>query len=218
MGFNKFQWIDAVAADGRIPDGERFVLTMTAIRYVTYGEDVFHVRQTTIAERFATSRSTVQRAQACARELGYIVRVQPRQRGRGHHGPDHHRLVIPVKLTPNTDEIGVTDDGNRRQESQKKASKSTQIGVTADSPTSGNDTPKGSLKGSLIGSLIGGWLDEPRCDDHRNNPHPPPCHRCKKAREKTEAQQPRPSTTDALVAQTQALKEKFRNNAPLELT
>ena len=96
MGFNKFAWVDAVAADGRLTEGERFVLTMTAIRYVTYGEDVFHVRQVTIAERLATSKSTVYRAFAEAKDLGYLVVAQPRLRGRGHHGPNHHRLVIPV--------------------------------------------------------------------------------------------------------------------------
>src|SRR6185295_12148758 len=147
-------------------EGERFVLTMTAIRYVTYEEDVFHVRQATIAERFATSESTVYRAFTGAKNLGYLVVAQPRLRGRGHHGPNHHRLVIPVNLTPITEEIPFKNDGNTRQNHEKYPSKSAEIPVTADSSTSGNDTPKGSLIGSLIGSLGGsgaaGWIDEPR--------------------------------------------------------
>jgi hypothetical protein len=101
---------------GGSPKGERFVLTMTAIRFVTYGEDVFHVRQATIAERFATSESTVYRAFARAKDLGYLVVAQPRLRGRGHHGADHHRLLIPVNLTSIPDEIPVKIDRNTRHD------------------------------------------------------------------------------------------------------
>ena len=37
----------------------------------------------------------------------------------------------------------------------------------------------------------GGWFDdEPRCDEHRNIPHPP--HACKRVREQRETQRPRP--------------------------
>ena len=174
MGFNKFAWVDAVAADGRLTEGERFVLTMTAISYVTYGEDVFHVRQATIAERFATSERTVRRAQTRARELGYLILVRPRQRGRGHHGPDHHRLVIPDNLSSITGEIPDTDDRNTRQEWPKYLTETTEIPDTADSSTSGNDTPKGSLIGSLIGSLEGRGSPEPGTSLAEPSPTPKP--------------------------------------------
>ena len=55
MGFDKFDWIKTILADGQIPDGERLVLVGTAIWYVRYGEDEFCVRQTTVAERMAVS-------------------------------------------------------------------------------------------------------------------------------------------------------------------
>ena len=213
MGFNKFAWIDAVAADGRLTEGERFVLTMTAFRYVTYGEDIFHVRQTTIAERFATSERTVRRAQKQARDYGYLVVVQLRQRGRGHHGPNHLRLVIPANLASITEVIPATDARNTGQECNKYRPNMHEIPATADPSTSGNNTPEGSLIGLLIGSQGGVWLGdgEPRCAAHANTPNPPPCHRCKRVREQTEAQTPRPSTADQRVAQIQALK---RNPPP----
>jgi hypothetical protein len=75
----------------------------------------------------------------------------------------------------------------------------------------------GSIDGPLDGSLDGGARlddDEPRCDEHRKTPRPPKCHRCKRVREQREAQRPRPSTTDALVAQTQALKDQFPTELP----
>jgi hypothetical protein len=39
MGFHKFDWMRAVAADTRIPGGEKFVLWYCAAIYVRYGED-----------------------------------------------------------------------------------------------------------------------------------------------------------------------------------
>jgi len=38
--------------------------------------------------------------------------------------------------------------------------------------------------------------DEPRCDEHRNTPHPPKCHACKRVREQREAQNNRRLTND----------------------
>jgi hypothetical protein len=242
MGFNKFEWIEAVAADGRIPDGERFVLIATAVRYVTYGEDVFHVRQVTIAERFAVSDRTVQRAQARARDLGYLVLVRPRQRGRTHRGADHHQLVIPDNLSPITGEIPDTDDGNTRHRWPKYPTEMTEIPDRADPSTSGNNHPKGSLTGSLKGSLRGSDAaltptpidaelinddPEPRefCPTHMPYGTSNSCGGCLTARKNHErwthrrirTGQPIPaalSTADLRVAQTQALKAKFRTNPP----
>jgi hypothetical protein len=151
MGLDKFTWIKTILADGQIPDGERLVLVGTAIWFVRYGEDEFCVRQTTIAERMAVSVVTVKRAMKRAKHIGYIQLAQPRQRGSGHHKADGHRLALPPEigsnLTPIDAEIGVTDDRNRYQDRQEKVSISPEIGISATSPTSGNDDPKGLEKG-----------------------------------------------------------------------
>ena len=94
-GFDKFEWMDAVSSDTRLPVAERFLLALAAFKYAYKSKDLFCVRQTTIAARFNVSDRMVRKAISAAKQLGYIVPAEPRQRGRGHCRADEYRLVIP---------------------------------------------------------------------------------------------------------------------------
>ena len=102
---DKFAWINAVAGDRRLTEGERFVLTNIAVRYVLYGADGFRVRQATVTKHLAVGERLVRKSISRGRQLGYLVLAQERQRGRSHHGPDEHRLVIPADRAAISDEI-----------------------------------------------------------------------------------------------------------------
>lgn len=176
-GFDKFAWIKAVSGDARFP--ERFLMTNIVLMYVTHGQDVFHVRQSKIAERFAVCESTVKRAIAGARRLGYLHSDNPRRRGKGRTSPADYRLALPddqgSQKTPGQAQPKVTGDptkGHRRP----------RPGVMVDVSTSTDATPKGSLKGSIEGSA-----PARQCSRHINNPNPPACSACRRAREDAEA-------------------------------
>ncbi|MGZ4562995.1 MAG: hypothetical protein ACXVX6_05325 [Mycobacterium sp.] len=212
MGFDKFAWIKAVAADRHIPEGQRFVLVYYALVYVRHGEEVVCVRQETIAQRCATSLSTVRRAMAGARARGYLVLAEPRQRGRGHQRADAYRLVIPAteigaNLTP-IPGIGVKNNQNRGQKPPEYRSKVTEIGVNANSLTSENDTPKGLYKGLDKGGGKGTadaappppqnledqktdseGAPSPYCRRHQPDGTEAPCFACGQARQRHQAAQ-----------------------------
>jgi hypothetical protein len=147
MGFHKFDWMRAVAADTRIPGGEKFVLWYCAAIYVRYGEDTFCVRQQTIAARCAAGERTVRRAMARAQKLRYLMLAEPRQRGRGYHRANEYSLVVPTEIGDNlasvTQETEAKTDRNRGQNCQEYRPKPTPCLAS----TSENGTPKGLYKG-----------------------------------------------------------------------
>jgi hypothetical protein len=209
-GFDKFAWIRAVVGDRRLKVGERFVLTNIAIRYVRYGDDVFRVRQTTITEHFAVGERLVGKSLSQGRQLGYLVLAQERQRGRGYHGPDEHRLVIPADRAAIKDGIPAQNDRNTGTDRPEYRHEITEIPARADVTTSENYTPKGSLKGSLEGSVEGSG--PPPSIPEPENPQPPrycskhphgtdrgciPCRDAREAHKAWEGREAEARTTEA---------------------
>lgn len=203
MGFDKFEWIRAVAADRRLKVAERFVLRNAAVRYVKYGDDVFRVRQTTIADQLAVGVRTVRQSISQARQLGYLVLAQERQRGRSYHGPNEYRLVIPADSAA-INRIPAEHDPNSGTDRPEYRQNTTGIAAERNSLTSQNADPKGSLKGLIKGIERGGAPaasppgatpstlspeDDPPshyCKRHPNGTDDP-CAACGKARRKREA-------------------------------
>jgi Helix-turn-helix domain len=91
----KFDWINAVHADDRIPLGEKAVLVYAAIFDVLGGTDTFCIRQDTLADHCGTSRKTVGCAIRRARSLGYLAVAQQHRPGPGAHRGDELRLTLP---------------------------------------------------------------------------------------------------------------------------
>jgi hypothetical protein len=180
MSFDKFEWIRLMVGDRRLTVADRFVLTNAAIRYVRHGNDVLRVRQVTMADQFAVGARTVRQSISRARDLGYLVLAQPRQRGRSHHGADEYRLSIPADAASIPINTG-TELPEYRHET-------TQIAARTNSLTSENYNPKGFLKGFVEGvERASAQPTPPKCSKHINIDKPPNCLTCKELREKWEA-------------------------------
>jgi hypothetical protein len=205
VGFDKFKWIRAVTADGRLAPVERLILTNIALVNAKHGEDTFCVRQTTVAERCASTKKSVGGALRNAKRLGYMVDGSPRQRGRGYFKADEHRLTFPEignHLTPFPEEevTNGTEIGNQR--GTEKVTNGTEKGNQANSLTSGNDTLKGIYKGLKKGGGEGygdaapppssSSSEEnkppiPYCSRHQPDGTDTPCRACGEARRTYEA-------------------------------
>jgi hypothetical protein len=163
MGFDKFAWFRAVSADPLIPGGEKAVLLYCATICVLYGEDTFCVRQETIAKNCGTSRQTVNSAFRCAKDLGYLALSRQRRLGRGHHGGDELRLIIPETCQESLHDSGekrVKQTGETcKAEDQKRVKNLYETCKAADASTSENDTPIRVLKGFLKGCEEGYGAD-----------------------------------------------------------
>lgn len=176
----KFDWCDAIYADGRINASERFVLVGIALRYARQDQNwQWHVRQKTIAAKFAIPERTVRRAMKSARDYGYMELVAERGRGRTHHGADEYRLKIPelgasrspsseeeipANLAANSEEIPARSAGNTGQDCTKYRPDLTEIAAKTNSPASENDVPKGLYKGLEKGLERGGCAERPGPD------------------------------------------------------
>ena len=158
----RFLWMQGILEDTRLPHAARNILVRCALVSTLGGEDTFSVRQQTVADAMGTNRLTVARALQRARELGWLDLVEERQRGRGWHKGDTHRLTFP----PEIGDPGVTYSSCSPQEyvtpeSEIGDSRVTYSGEIGDSrvqeyvtlqsrnngSTSQNSTPKGIDKG-----------------------------------------------------------------------
>ena len=176
MSFDKFAWLKAVRDDEKLSDGEKYVLQNVALWYLRNGADVVHVRQATAADLLKVSIRLVQKAYAAARRLGYFTVQAGRERGRVGKS-DSYRLAIPVpaQCAPTTTESTRTD-------CPKYPHETTKVPARAEAPTSADDTPIRVLKGFKEGAA-----PARQCSRHVNNPNPPACHPCRRAREDAEA-------------------------------
>jgi hypothetical protein len=162
---SKFDWLTALFADPGITDSAKVISAAVALKNVDPGGLTFRVRQTTIADRCATTERTVQRAFKALRNAGWIELVDQRTRGRGHHAADRYRLSVPEipdRLSPITDEIPDSPDANTRQPRQKYPTAVTEIPDSCD--TNGADeqqrrAPKGFSKGISKGLERGSAAD-----------------------------------------------------------
>ncbi len=140
----KFDWIWALGRETRMTDGERYVLTLTALRSAHPQTLEFCVRQSTVAENFTVSVRLVKMAWAAGREYGYITLVAKRKRGTGRHGADTYRLTIPTELgahcAPINSELGAQND-------RVGCTDRTELGARPDAVNSENVTPTWSLNG-----------------------------------------------------------------------
>jgi hypothetical protein len=186
MSVDKYRWINTVMADARMTEGERFVLVCIAVRYVLNGDDVFRVKQTTIAERCAISDRTVRAALTHAKELAYLVVSQQRQRGPGHHRADEHRLTLPEIQADmagySASELPEDSSGNTtglpERNDRITGSKCTELPEAATSVTCENVTPNGFIDGSGDGS----GPASPFCPDHQPHGTTENCPACGRAR------------------------------------
>lgn len=169
---DKFEWLKAVAADSRFTDGQKVVLMYCAAICVRYGRTTFCVRQETLAERCATTRKSVGVAVRTAKRLGYLSVDRDRQRGRGHHGADEHRLILPENVEPSGDIF--SEIGNRT--GHEYVTGRFEIGNRTEAATSENATPIRSLQGFLKGAAF----RAEKCQEHANDSLPSDnCEACR---------------------------------------
>lgn len=169
---SKFEWIRALAADSRVTNGDKFILTFIALYSLDRDAPTFRVRQSTVAENCATNTRQVGRAIKEATESRYIELVEERKRGRGHHIADRYRLILPViedDLSPITTE-------NTGQNRHKYRTKSTEIEDNLSrnyAPDLQERAPKGFTKG--IGKGVGGSA-APHPTPQTSKPTPTPAN------------------------------------------
>jgi hypothetical protein len=106
---DKYVWAKSVETDKRISPLHRLILNHCGIHCVYGTDDAFCIRQQTVADHFEVRRQTVGAALMAGRRFGWLETTE-RQRGRGWHQGDGHRLTIPDEIgaRPQTyfDEIG----------------------------------------------------------------------------------------------------------------
>ncbi|MEN4420641.1 hypothetical protein [Mycobacteroides chelonae] len=150
MKFNKWRWFELVMSDSRFSDGDKVILAWLVVKAVLNGKDTFCVRQQTVSAHTASNERKVRRAYQRARELGYLVLISERQRGRGHTRADEYRLEIPDDVSSIPEEIPDTSDRNTGHHGQEYRTNPTEISDNTNSLTSENDTPISSLKESSL--------------------------------------------------------------------
>lgn len=150
MKFNKWRWFELVMSDSRFSDGDKVILAWLVVKAVLNGKDTFCVRQQTVSAHTASNERKVRRAYQRARELGYLVLISERQRGRGHTRADEYRLEIPDDVSSIPEEIPDTSDRNTGHHGQEYRTNPTEIPDNTNSLTSENDTPISSLKESSL--------------------------------------------------------------------
>lgn len=139
MKFNKWRWFELVMSDPRFSDGDKVILTWLVVKAVLNGKDIFCVRQQTVSAHTASNERKVRRAYQRARELGYLVLISERQRGRGHTRADEYRLEIPDDVSSIPEEIPDTSDRNTGHHGQEYRTNPTEIPDNTNSLTSEND-------------------------------------------------------------------------------
>ena len=98
-GYPKFAWMARVAEDDRMTDTHRLILVYCALQYVKGADEVFSVRQTTVAAKLHMHVNTVANALRRGREWGWLQQVAQRERGRGGQA-DIHRITTAAVPTP----------------------------------------------------------------------------------------------------------------------
>ncbi|OHU48897.1 hypothetical protein [Mycobacteroides chelonae] len=161
--FNKWRWFEAVMSDPRFSDGDKVILTWLVVKAVLNGNDTFCIRQQTVSAHTASNERKVRRAYQRARELGYLVLISERQRGRGHTRADEYRLEIPDDMSSIPEEIPDTSDINTGHRGQEYRTNPTEIPDNTNALNSENATPISSLKESSLSKFSerGTAPDEP---------------------------------------------------------
>lgn len=161
--FNKWRWFEAVMSDPRFSDGDKVILTWLVVKAVLNGNDTFCIRQQTVSAHTASNERKVRRAYQRARELGYLVLISERQRGRGHTRADEYRLEIPDDMSSIPEEIPDTSDINTGHHGQEYRTNPTEIPDNTNALNSENATPISSLKESSLSKFSerGTAPDEP---------------------------------------------------------
>ncbi|QEN15926.1 helix-turn-helix domain-containing protein [Mycobacterium sp. ELW1] len=90
-------WLDVVLREEKLTGMDKAILAAVAVFYTRNGEPSFAVRQSTLADRCGTTERSVRRAFCAATDLGYLLLVEERQRGRGHRGGDRYALSLPER-------------------------------------------------------------------------------------------------------------------------
>ncbi len=184
----KFDWVWRLGRDGRMTNGDRYILTMTALKSASPRDLTFCVRQATIADNCAASERAVRRALAAGRRHGYLEVVRNRKRGRGNHGADEYRLTLP----PN--EIAATRAGNSTDKYRPPAPK---IAATGAENTGQSRTADQHELQPLNGFKEVSWrfaaeAAPPRyCPEHPNDTDDKcrPCERQRKKHERWQTEQ-----------------------------
>ncbi|WP_432246395.1 hypothetical protein ACRDU6_27425 [Mycolicibacterium sp. ELW1] len=175
-------WLDVVLREEKLTGMDKAILAAVAVFYTRNGEPSFAVRQSTLADRCGTTERSVRRAFCAATDLGYLLLVEERQRGRGHRGGDRYALSLPER--PDTcvrysgGEIPDTCaeiTGHMCPERPDKTD--TKNGVSH----AETQTPRVSY-----GFKTGTAPPPKRCQEHLHHPNPPGCGPCKQARENAE--------------------------------
>ena len=94
---DKYAWAKSVETDKRISPLHRLILSHCGIHCVYGTEETFCIRQQTVADHFEVRRQTVGAALTAGRRFGWLQTIE-RQRGRGWHQGDAHRLTIPAEI------------------------------------------------------------------------------------------------------------------------
>jgi hypothetical protein len=151
-GYPKFAWMARVLEDRWLSPVAKTVLVYCALQYVKGPEDTFCVRQQTVAANLGISRAqTVGDAFAKARKLGWLELAEERQRGRGRHQADIHRLTFPVEIETSercyydaehqrAEAEIPTRDGRNTNENQQKYQQNPTLLPAKTTPLQGIDT------------------------------------------------------------------------------
>lgn len=225
----KFHWAGVVSLDGRLSITERFILDQIARYYVRNGEDWFKRRQTTIATKFSVSTDSVKVALAAGRKYGYLVLHEPRLRGPGGTANSYRLVLPPVELDePTADPVDNSVDNSelgcydRRNVgvviADNCGGSSGELRRWPNAPTSGNAIPSSGSLGDVGRGEFSSSAEAPnsanpepplKCPKHLNNPNPPDCRKCQKAREENEAWKEK---QDAIQAETNAVIRALIDN------
>lgn len=203
----KFNWVRAVAQDGRITLSQRGVLMFVAVNNCGPGEIEFAVRQRTVAKNLKASERTVRDALANARKCGWLMRLYTAPGGRGWHESDKYGLTFPEE----TAEGIAGDTAKHRKEMSKHRKKMSETAekiagenrpLPADSPDMGLlpgsttrvETTTGASRDDAerVSDDPDSWLEPnyERCGDCNLNPvvRNGLCERCLNQREQVVAQ------------------------------
>lgn len=92
--FKKGKWISAIRDDSRFTPGEKYVLQNAVWTYNSDGSSELYARQDTVIARLGVSKTELKKAYRKAKEFGYFVLLEERQRGKTGVA-DRYRVQLP---------------------------------------------------------------------------------------------------------------------------
>ena len=154
-GYPKFAWMARVAEDDRMTDTHRLILVYCALQYVKGADEVFSVRQTTVAAKLHMHVNTVANALRRGREWGWLQQVAQRERGRGGQA-DIHRITTAAVPTPESgyvptpscgldEEVPTPGSGSTHTPSEKYPHDGVEVPTRRNAPTSEKTPPTGFI-------------------------------------------------------------------------